>query len=154
MSKLISLQKTAAALTARLDKATALVIELTPKAAAAVAAANAYASVALIEGAVDAGLPNGTNVTFSYGRAETKKELSGVVVGSKPQEKGPTLYRIQSGTGFDSEIYKLFGTQILTHDYNPTPVDAQGAEDDALLDALGVTPASEPTDLDYAALNA
>lgn len=79
---------------------------------------------ARISAIVDTGLPNGTTVTFNYGRAETKKQLTGVVVGSKPQEKGATLYRIRVGDGFDQQVLSTVGAAIVSHDYKPdTGVD-------------------------------
>lgn len=79
---------------------------------------------AQIEGAVTAGLPAGTQVDFVYGRAETKKTYQGVVVGSKPQEAGPTLYRISVGEGFDQQLFNVTGVAIQSHNYNPAPVDS------------------------------
>lgn len=78
---------------------------------------------AAIEGAVTAGLPAGTAVDFTYGRAETKQTLQGVVVGSKPQEKGPTLYRISVGEGFEQQLFNVTGAAIQSHNYNPNPTD-------------------------------
>lgn len=50
----------------------------------------------------------GTEVRFIYGRAETKKELVGTVLGRKAQPKGADLLRISTGEGFDAQIVTVY----------------------------------------------
>lgn len=73
---------------------------------------------------IHAGLPAGTTVEFRFGRGEKVRDLFGTVVGSKPQDKGPTQYRIRAGEGFDEEVYKVFGVQITSHNFVPTPTES------------------------------
>jgi hypothetical protein len=115
------LTKTVTALAAAIEK---LGITLAAKQvafAAKSAELEAAKLVTDVADAVEAGLPAGTNVTFYYGRAETKKTLAGVVLASKPMEKGATLYRIQTGDGFDQQSFTIQAAAIISHDYNPTP---------------------------------
>jgi hypothetical protein len=123
MSKLAALQKRQAQLIKTLETASAKF----NKAQADLTALNeqlaAVSVTAAIENAVNAGLPAGTAVDFVYGRADTKQTLQGIVVGSKPQEKGPTLYRISVGEGFDQQLFNVTGAAIRAHNYNPVPTD-------------------------------
>lgn len=81
--------------------------------------------------AIEAGLPAGTVVDFRFGRGEKVRHYIGTVIGSKPQDKGPTLYRVRVGEGFDEEIFKVFGAQITGHNFVAT-VDATEAGADPL----------------------
>jgi len=78
-------------------------------------------SATVVSSAVELGLPTGTAVEFFYGRAETKKQLSGIVLASKPADKGPTLYRVQTGEGFDAQVFTIQAAAIISHNYVPTP---------------------------------
>ncbi|MEJ1593506.1 hypothetical protein SMA75_20140 [Escherichia coli] len=51
-----------------------------------------------------ANLAAGTTITFNYGRADTRKELQGVVKGVADTDKGRRI-KVESGEGFDAEIY-------------------------------------------------
>ena len=61
--------------------------------------------------AIANGLPVGANVTFVYGRAESKRTLNGVVKASKPTDAG-RQYKIESGEGFDTELFTVLGSAI------------------------------------------
>lgn len=65
------------------------------------------------------GLPVGTPVTFTYGRAESKRTLQGVVKASKATDAG-RQYKIESGEGFDSELYTVLAGAISDFTLNPT----------------------------------
>lgn len=73
--------------------------------------------------AIEAGLPAGVEVEFRFGRGEKVRHYVGIVIGSKPQDKGPTLYRVRVGEGFDEEIFKVFGAQITGHNFVATPTE-------------------------------
>ncbi|BAP15819.1 hypothetical protein AVU67_gp13 [Ralstonia phage RSJ2] len=48
----------------------------------------------------------GTTIVFNYGRAETRKELTGVVKGVADTDKGRRI-KVESGEGFDATIYVI-----------------------------------------------
>lgn len=48
----------------------------------------------------------GYTVTFKVGRAETRREVTGVVQG-RGEVKGVDSVRVQSGEGFDLEVYTI-----------------------------------------------
>jgi hypothetical protein len=53
----------------------------------------------------------GAVVTFTYGKGETKRELTGQVLGRKnaePGTKGGDLIRIAVGEGFDAQIVTTY----------------------------------------------
>lgn len=51
------------------------------------------------------GLPPLSRVRFQYGRKDTRKELTGEVVAFRPaQDTLPAAYRIEVGSGFDTEV--------------------------------------------------
>lgn len=67
--------------------------------AEAAAIANARKSVE-----VD-GLPAGTKVKFTYGRKDTRKDLTGEVVAFRQAlDTLPASYRVEVGAGFDTEL--------------------------------------------------
>jgi hypothetical protein len=71
--------------------------------------ARRYELVALAEGELDLSrVEQGTEVRFTYGRAETKKELVGTVLGRKAQPKGADLVRISTGEGFDAQVVTVY----------------------------------------------
>jgi hypothetical protein len=65
--------------------------------------------------AINRGLPVGTNVTFVYGRAESKRTLQGVVKGTRPTAQG-CQYKIGAGTGFAAELFTVLGSAIESFD--------------------------------------
>lgn len=133
MSKLALLDKKVAAFQTRLDKANEAVAKLATELAAAIIERDIYESSNAATAAIDSGLPNGTQVVFTYGRAETKKNLEGIVVATKPQDKGATLYRIRVGEGFDEQVLTVQAPSIVSHNYQPTP----DASTDPLADVSG-----------------
>lgn len=59
----------------------------------------------------DAAIQAGAVVTFTYGKGETKRELTGQVLGRKnaePGTKGGDLIRIAVGEGFDAQIVTTY----------------------------------------------
>lgn len=51
------------------------------------------------------GLDAYTKVRFQYGRKDTRKEYTGEVVAFRPaQGELPAAYRVETGTGFDTEV--------------------------------------------------
>lgn len=121
MSKLAALDKKVAGLQSRLAKANEALGKITEELAVAITERDTYESSNAATAAIDSGLPNGTQVVFTYGRAETRKNLEGIVVATKPQEKGATLYRIRVGEGFDEQVLTVQAPAIVSHNYNPTP---------------------------------
>lgn len=60
------------------------------------------------------GLPTGTEVSFTYGRAESKRTLTGQVVAFKKTDTG-TQYRLRVGSGFDEELLNVLDSAILAY---------------------------------------
>lgn len=51
------------------------------------------------------GLDAYTKVRFQYGRKATRKELTGEVVAFRPEQGSlPAAYRVEVGSGFDTEV--------------------------------------------------
>jgi hypothetical protein len=51
------------------------------------------------------GLPVGTEVTFSFGRKDNRKEFTGKVLAFRPAaDTLPAAYKVETGTGFDADI--------------------------------------------------
>lgn len=51
------------------------------------------------------GLDAYTKVRFQYGRKDTRKELTGEVVAFRPEQGSlPAAYRVEVGSGFDTEV--------------------------------------------------
>lgn len=121
MSKLAILDRKVEALQTRLAKANESLGKVTAELAAAITERDTYESTNAATAAIDSGLPNGTQVVFTYGRAETRKNLEGIVVATKPQEKGATLYRIRVGEGFDEQVLTVQAPAIVSHNYQSTP---------------------------------
>jgi hypothetical protein len=81
---------------------------------------SARALVAKIEGQIRErdmlnNVQEGDRVTFSYGRAEKTRELSGTVLSIRDDEKMGRQALIQSGEGFDIQNYKVRVADILTN---------------------------------------
>lgn len=69
------------------------------------------------------GLSKGTLVSYSYGRAEKRRDLAGEVVAFNPETK---FYRIQTGTGFDVELHTVPAAAIIDYEVAATePVTAE-----------------------------
>lgn len=79
--------------------------------------------------ALMADVGQGFTVTFKAGRAETRREVTGVVLG-RGEVKGVDSVRVQSGEGFDIELHTVKVAELLA-------VEAPGA--DPLGDLLGAT---------------
>lgn len=58
----------------------------------------------------------GTEITFSYGRGDTLKTLTGKLVGVSNEEGKPVVLAAQVGTGFDMTVVKLFPSQLIFQD--------------------------------------
>lgn len=107
----------------------------------ALAEAQAQLSAASLVSEVAAGY----TVTFKVGRAETRREVTGVVQG-RGEVKGVDSVRVQSGEGFDIEVYTIKVaelTSIQAPEAKPSDIAvalgeaAVGqSEADALLDSL------------------
>ncbi len=84
------------------------------------------AFIAANKGAADiaAGLPGGAVVKFEYGRGDTKKVLTGTVLGTKPQDKGGVLYRLKHGEGFDEQIVTVLAGAVLERLDDPASAPA------------------------------
>jgi hypothetical protein len=57
----------------------------------------------------------GRTITFNYGKGETKKVLTGVVLGRKnaePGTKGGDLVKVAVGEGFDALIVTIYPAQV------------------------------------------
>ena len=125
-------------------KISARILLLTNRIAAdtiALAEAQAQLSAASLVSEVAAGY----TVTFKVGRAETRREVTGVVQG-RGEVKGVDSVRVQSGEGFDLEVYTIKVAE-LTSITAPVSEPSEAAvllgnaaagqsEADALLDSL------------------
>lgn len=58
----------------------------------------------------------GATVTFDYGKGETKRELTGGVLGVKPADpanpKSASLVRVAVGEGFDAQIVTIYPANV------------------------------------------
>lgn len=87
------------------SKIEARILLLTTRIAAdtiALAEAQSQLSAASLVSEVAAGY----TVTFKVGRAETRREVTGIVQG-RGEVKGVDSVRVQSGEGFDLEVYTI-----------------------------------------------
>lgn len=91
----------------------------------ALAEAQAQLSAASLVSEVAAGY----TVTFKVGRAETRREVTGVVQG-RGEVKGVDSVRVQSGEGFDIEVYTIKVAEL-------TSIQAPEAQPSAVAVALG-----------------
>lgn len=71
----------------------------------------------------------GYTVTFKVGRAETRREVTGIVQG-RGEVKGVDSVRVQSGEGFDLEVYTIKVAEL-------TSITAPVSEPSDLAVALG-----------------
>ena len=55
----------------------------------------------------------GTAVTIKQGRAETTREVTGIVIAIKPEDDGSAKYKVQYGEGFDADIAVVHSSGIL-----------------------------------------
>lgn len=77
----------------------------------------------------------GYTVTFKVGRAETRREVTGVVQG-RGEVKGVDSVRVQSGEGFDIEVYTIKVAEL-------TSIQAPEAQPSAVAVALGEAAAGQ-----------
>lgn len=70
--------------------------------------------------ALMADVGQGFTVTFKAGRAETRREVTGLVLG-RGEVKGVDSVRVQSGEGFDIELHTVKVAELLA-------VEAPGAD--------------------------
>ena len=92
--------------------------------------------------ALMADVGQGFTVTFKAGRAETRREVVGVVLG-RGEVKGVDSVRVQSGEGFDIELHTVKVAELLaveapadTITVTPKP-DVTAGDDDILAEVLG-----------------
>jgi hypothetical protein len=75
----------------------------------------------------------GAVVTFTYGKGEGKKVLTGTVLGRKAAEKGAELVRLTVGEGFDAQTVTTFIANVNTIVSSPVPADGEeSAQPDVL----------------------
>lgn len=58
-------------------------------------------------------LAPGQQVKISQGRAETRREVVGTVVGIKEDDDGAKKYKVQIGSGFDADFAVVGGSGII-----------------------------------------
>lgn len=97
----------------------------------ALAEAQAQLSAASLVSEVAAGY----TVTFKVGRAETRREVTGVVQG-RGEVKGVDSVRVQSGEGFDIEVYTIKVAEL-------TSIQAPEAKPSDIAVALGEAAAGQ-----------
>lgn len=71
--------------------------------------ANELANLAAFEN-----LAVGTAVTIKIGRADTAREVAGLVVGIKAEEDGSKKYKVTYGSGFDADLAVVTAGQIVS----------------------------------------
>lgn len=116
------------------SKIEARILLLTTRIAAdtvALAEAQSQLSAASLVSEVAAGY----TVTFKVGRAETRREVTGVVQG-RGEVKGVDSVRVQSGEGFDLEVYTIKVAEL-------TSITAPVAEPSDIAVALGEAAAGQ-----------
>lgn len=126
------------------DKITAQIIVLETRIAKDTASLadlkRAQAAAALM-----ADVGQGFTVTFKAGRAETRREVTGVVLG-RGEVKGVDCVRVQSGEGFDIELHTVKVAELLAVEA-PGAVVIDGAENNAELIAEGKEPNATDDDI-------
>lgn len=92
--------------------------------------------------ALMADVGQGFTVTFKAGRAETRREVTGLVLG-RGEVKGVDSVRVQSGEGFDIELHTVKVAELLAVEApGADPAEAiepstPAASDDILAEVLG-----------------
>jgi len=61
-----------------------------------------------------ANLAAGTTVTIRIGRADTAREVVGLIAGVKDEEDGSKKYKVTYGSGFDADIVVVTAGQIVS----------------------------------------
>lgn len=78
-----------------------------------------------------AALVEGANITFDYGKGDTKRSLTGTITGVKPADpavaKSATLIRVAVGTGFDAQIVTIYPTNVTKVNVAEVAVEAAAA---------------------------
>lgn len=62
-----------------------------------------------------AALVTGVIVNFTYGKGDTKREMTGQILGRKDPaegEKGSALLKVASGAGYDAVIVTIYPAQV------------------------------------------
>lgn len=61
-------------------------------------------------------LTPGVTIVFTYGKGDTKRDLTGQIVGVKPADaadkKAATLLNVAVGEGFDAQLVKVYVAQV------------------------------------------
>ena len=70
----------------------------------------------------------GDAITFTFGRAEKKRELAGTIVGIKDDETQGKLLRVMVGEGFDAEAYKVNVRDVTSNTTQAARLAADTAE--------------------------
>lgn len=79
----------------------------------------------------------GFTVTFKAGRAETRREVTGVVLG-RGEVKGVDSVRVQSGEGFDIELHTVKVAELLAVEAPFVAGEGGNIEDDLFSDPVSV----------------
>jgi hypothetical protein len=64
-------------------------------------------------------IAEGSQVTIRIGRAETSKEVQGVITGIKEEDNGSRRFKVYYGSGFDADTVVIQESQILDVLANP-----------------------------------
>lgn len=96
--------------------------------------------------ALMADVGQGFTVSFKVGRADTRREVVGVVLG-RGEVKGVDSVRVQSGEGFDIELHTIKVAELLTvvapgqlatgTEFEQSQDPAPAGDDDILAEVLG-----------------
>lgn len=79
----------------------------------------------------------GFTVSFKAGRAETRREVTGVVLG-RGEVKGVDSVRVQSGEGFDIELHTVKVAELLAVEAPFVAGEGGNIEDDLFSDPVSV----------------
>lgn len=88
--------------------------------------------------ALMADVGQGFTVTFKAGRAETRREVTGVVLG-RGEVKGVDCVRVQSGEGFDIELHTVKVAELLAVEAPGADPEQEGTIKDGVAEALVAT---------------
>lgn len=77
--------------------------------------------------AKDVALESGQDISFNYGRGETRTVKSGKVVGENTAENGVKFVKVVVGEGFSAEFYTVRKVDVLLDIEDSSDVEAQDA---------------------------
>lgn len=101
-----SLTRQIESITSRRDAARQYILSADAELDALIPQRDALAAAEQARAAIETeGLPPGTQVSFTFGRGDTRTDKVGTVIAFRPKaDTTPAAYRIEVGEGFDKEV--------------------------------------------------